>query len=292
MKTKSIHKIIRAQKVNMDGIWLDQPLPANGINQVDPFILLHHWNKNMPGGDHQKDHGVGPHPHRGFSPVTLIFKGGVHHQDSRGNNSIIMEGGTQWMNSGMGIVHSERPTKELAENGGIFEIIQFWVNTPAKNKMVPPSYQPLSKEDTPCFKSEDNKTDIAVVAGEINRIKGPIETNSPLIVLRLTIEKGGKTTVPIPVHFNTLLYQLDGSLLLNNDNESTAKDMVWFKNDGNSILIEGLENTRAILLAGEPIKEEITTYGPFVMNTQTEIMEAMRDYQMGKMGILIEEFES
>jgi redox-sensitive bicupin YhaK (pirin superfamily) len=292
MKNKSIHKIIPAQKVNMGGIYLDQPLPAAGIDQVDPFILLHHWNKKMDGGGQQKDHGVGPHPHRGFSPVTLIFKGGVHHQDSRGNNSIIMEGGTQWMNSGMGIVHSERPNKELAEKGGVFEIIQFWVNAPAKNKMDEPSYQPLSKEDTPRFKSEDKKTDIAVVAGEVHGIKGPILTNSPLIVLRLTIEKGSKTTIPLPEHFNTLLYQLDGALLVNGDRETTSKDMVWFKNDGNNISIKGMEDTRAILLAGEPIKEEITTYGPFVMNTQTEIMEAMRDYQMGKMGVLIEEFES
>jgi hypothetical protein len=292
MKTRSIHKIIPARKVNMGGIYLDQPLPATGIDQVDPFILLHHWNKKMDGGESQKDHGVGPHPHRGFSPVTLIFKGGVHHQDSRGNNSVITEGGTQWMNSGMGIVHSERPTKELSEKGGVFEIIQFWVNAPAKNKMDPPSYQPLLKEETPRFMSEDKKTDIAVVAGEINGIKGPIETNSPLIVLRLTIEKGGTSTIPLPEHFNALLYQLDGVLLVNGDAETTSKDMIWFKNDGNNISIEGRENTRAIILAGEPIKEEITTYGPFVMNTQTEIMEAMRDYQMGKMGVLIEEFES
>ncbi|MCB2208471.1 MAG: pirin family protein [Bacteroidetes bacterium] len=292
MNTRSIYKIIPAQKVNMGGIFLDQPLPAAGVDQVDPFILLHHWNKRIEGGDSQKNQGVGPHPHRGFSPVTLIFKGGVHHQDSRGNNSIIMEGGTQWMNSGMGIVHSERPTKELAEKGGIFEIIQFWVNAPAKNKMDQPSYQPLPKENTPTFKSEDKKIDIGVVAGEVNGLKGPIVTNSPLIVLRLTIEKGGKTTLPIPEHFNTILYQLDGSLNINDQNKTTAKDMVWFKNDGDNLLIEGLEETRAILLAGEPIREEITTYGPFVMNTQTEIMEAMKDYQMGKMGILIEEFES
>jgi len=288
---RSIHTIIPAQKVNMGGIYLDQPLPAAGTDQVDPFILLHHWNKRIEGGDSQKNQGVGPHPHRGFSPVTLIFKGGVHHQDSRGNNSVIKEGGTQWMNSGMGIVHSERPTKELVEKGGNFEIIQFWVNAPAKHKMDKPSYQPLSKEDTPAFKSGDDKIEIAVVAGEVNGIKGPIITNSPLIVLRLTIEEGGQVSIPLPENYNTLLYQLDGSLLLNKERTTKAKDMVWFKNDGKSITIEGMDNTRAILLAGAPINEKITTYGPFVMNTQTEIMEAMRDYQMGKMGVLIEEFD-
>jgi redox-sensitive bicupin YhaK (pirin superfamily) len=275
----------------MGGIYFDQPLPTAGIDQIDPFILLHHWNKRIEGGGSQKNQGVGPHPHRGFSPVTLIFKGGVHHQDSRGNNSVIMEGGTQWMNSGMGIVHSERPTKELVEKGGDFEIIQFWVNAPTKHKMDEPSYQPLSNEDTPFFKSEDDKIKISVVAGEVNGINGPIVTNSPLIVLNLAIEERGQVSIPLPENYNAMLYQLYGSLMLNNERATTAKDMVWFNNDGKSIAIEGMESTRAILLAGEPINEEITIYGPFVMNTQTEIMEAMRDYQMGKMGILIEEFD-
>ncbi len=157
--------------------------------------------------------------------------------------------------------------------------------------MDEPSYQPLSKEDTPSFKSEDDKIEISVVAGEVNGIKGPIVTNSPLIVLRLTIEKGGQVSIPLPENYNALFYQLDGSLLLNDKSTTTAKDMVWFKNDGKSITIEGLKDTRAILLAGEPINEKIITYGPFVMNTQTEIMEAIRDYQMGKMGILIENFD-
>ncbi len=130
-----------------------------------------------------------------------------------------------------------------------------------------------------------------MIAGEVNDTKGPIITNSPLIVLRLMIEKGGKTAIPIPEHYNAFLYQLDGSLTVNEQKKTVAKDMVWFNNDGTHISIEGHASARAIILAGEPINEKITTYGPFVMNTQSEIMEAMRDYQMGKMGILIEEFK-
>lgn len=288
---RTIRRTIKAKKVNMGGIILDQALPINGIDQIDPFILVHHWKQTLGGGEKEQDLGVGPHPHRGFAPVTFIFEGAVNHRDSRGFNSIIEAGGTQWMNSGMGIVHSERPPKGLAENGGVFEIIQFWVNAPAKNKMDPPSYQPLSKEETPIIISTDKKIKISVVAGDLNGTTGPISTYTPMLVLRLEIKKGGKTIIPIPEDYNAFIYQLDGSLIINNENITAVKDLSWLNNDGKNIELEGIEDTRAILLAGEPINEKITTYGPFVMNTQTEIMEAMRDYQKGKMGVLIEEFD-
>lgn len=288
---RTIKTKINAPKVNMGGIILDQPLPVRDINQIDPFLLVHHWNDKLSGGKKQQDLGVGPHPHRGFSPVTIIFKGAVHHQDSRGNNSVVKEGGTQWMNSGMGIVHSERPSKELAEHGGDFEFIQFWVNTPAKNKKDTPSYQPLTEEETINIVSEDGKIKVGLIAGKFMGQKGKINANSPLLVLRLDIEKGGKMQIPLPENYNAFIYQLDGNLLINTTENTQAKDLVWFNNDGKYIDIEGIENTRAIILAGEPINEPLRTYGPFVMNTQTEIMEAMRDYQMGKMGVLVEEFE-
>jgi len=288
---RTIRKIIKAEKINMGGIILDQALPIGGIDQIDPFILVHHWRQTLAGGQKEKDLGVGPHPHRGFAPVTFIFEGAVNHRDSRGFNSVIEAGGTQWMNSGMGIVHSERPPKSLAENGGVFEIIQFWVNAPAKNKMDPPSYQPLAKEETPVVLSADKKIKMSVVAGDLNGTKGPINPYTPMLVLRLEIKKGGKTIIPIPEDYNAFIYQLDGSLKINNEKITSIKDLSWLNNDGIGIEIEGVEDTRAILLAGEPINEKITTYGPFVMNTQTEIMEAMRDYQMGKMGVLIEDFD-
>ena len=288
---RSINRIIPAQKVNMGGIILDQPLPVAGVDQIDPFLLVHHWASVLPGGEREKDLGVGPHPHRGFSPVTLIFKGAVQHRDSLGTKSIIKGGGAQWMNSGKGIVHSERPPKELAEKGGDFELIQFWANTPANRKMEPAKYQPLSAEQTPTITSEDGKVKAGIVAGEALGKTGPIELMTPMLVMRFEIEKGGKMEIPIPKDFNVFLYQLDGKLTVNGDTTTKSKDLTWFENDGDSISFEGLEETRAILLAGAPLKEEVTSYGPFVMNTQTEIMKAMRDYQQGKMGILIEEFD-
>jgi len=289
---RTIRKIIPARKVNMGGIFLDQPLPTPGIDLIDPFLLIHHWKHSHPGGESEKDLGVGPHPHRGFSPVTIIYKGGVHHRDSRGNDSKVYAGGTQWMNSGMGIIHSERPVKELAENGGDFEIIQFWVNMPAKNKMDPPSYQPLAKENTKHIDSEDGKIHIAIIAGNFKGIQSTIKTLSPLLVLSLEIETNGELNIPIPEKFNALLYLLNGEIQINSENICHEKDMIWFNNDGNDILIKGNKNSRALILAGEPINETVTSYGPFVMNTQSDILQAMADYQKGKMGVLIENFDS
>ncbi len=288
---RTIRRVIGAPMVNMGGIILDQPLPVRGVDHIDPFLLVHHWKHTYHGGQNQRDLGVGPHPHRGFAPVTFIFKGGVHHQDSRGNNSIVETGGTQWMNSGMGIVHSERPTKEIAENGGEFEIIQLWINAPAKNKMDQPSYQPLTEVDTPTINSADNKVTISVIAGELKGVKGKIKSYTSLLALRLYISKGGKIEIPIPDNYNTFLYQLDGSLKIADGKETFAKDLTWFNNDGQCVDIEGIEDTRAILLAGEPINEKVISHGPFVMNTETEIMQAMADYQKGAMGVLIEQFD-
>jgi len=287
---KSINKIIKSEKVDMGGIILDQPLPNKLMDQIDPFLLIHHWDDELKGGRHQKETGVGPHPHRGFSPVTLIFKGGVQHRDSRGNNSIVTEGGTQWMFAGRGITHSERPVEELAENGGTLEFIQFWVNVPAKNKMEQPYYKAITKEDTPIYFSADKKVEVAVVSGEFNGVKGKVDTYTSINTLRFNFLKEGEIDFEIPNKHNTLFYLLKGKVQVNDEQEISSKELVHFENDDSKIKFIAKENSYGILLSGTPIGEEVESYGPFVMNTQTEIMEALRDAQMGKMGILIEEF--
>jgi redox-sensitive bicupin YhaK (pirin superfamily) len=286
---RSIKQIIKSEKVNMGGIILDQPLPNKSIDQIDPFILIHHWDDVLKGGQSQKEVGVGPHPHRGFSPVTLIFKGGVHHRDSRGNNSIVTEGGTQWMFAGRGITHSERPIKELAENGGTLEFIQFWVNVPAKNKMEQPYYNAIQKVETPTLFSEDKKVEVTVVSGELNGVKGKVNTFSPINTLRFNFKQDGEIKFDIPKDHNTLFYLLKGKVYLNNETQISAKSLVHYDNNDSTIKITAKGDGYGILLSGTPIGEEIASYGPFVMNTQTEIMEALRDSQMGKMGVLIEE---
>ncbi len=287
---KSIKQIIKSERVNMGGIMLDQPLPNKFMDKVDPFLLIHHWDHKIEGGKKQKDLGVGPHPHRGFSPVTLIFKGGVHHRDSFGNNSIVMQGGTQWMFAGHGITHSERPVNELAENGGEFEFIQFWVNVPAKNKMNKPYYIPVDSESMPAYSTKDNKVKVGVVSGEFNDVKGFVDTFSPVTTLRFEFEKDGTIEFEISKDHNCLLYNLKGELVVNSKENVSSKEMVLFANDDDKIKIEAKEKSSAIILAGEPINEEVASYGPFVMNNNQQIMEAVRDAQIGKMGMLIEEF--
>lgn len=288
MNRKSIVQIIPSQKVNMGGHILEQPLPNGPLSQLDPFLLVHHAEWTLKGNQRQKDVGIGGHPHRGFSPVTFVFKGDVRHQDSFGNDAVVSAGGTQWMHAGKGIIHSERPSKTLAEQGGEQEIIQFWVNTPAEHKMDVPYYLPLTAEETPAL--EGDGFHIKVVAGEYEGLQGPAETFSPLLLLRGEITPQASTQIKVPSHFNTLLYLLDGKLKVNGQ-VAGAKDLVWFDNDGDQVEIEAEEATRFIILSGEPIGEKVTSYGPFVMNTQTEIMEALRDAQMGKMGVLIESFD-
>ncbi len=294
MKTRlrSIKKHIKAQKVNMGGIILDQALPVRGIDQIDPFLLVHHWSDTLKGGKKQQDVGVGPHPHRGFAPVTFIFEGGVHHRDSEGHNSVIQKGGTQWMNSGKGIVHSERPTHELAQNGGDFEIIQFWVNAPSENKMDKPSYQPLSAEDTPWIEADNGKVRIGLIAGEMNGVKSKISTYSPLFITRLELASQGQVTVPVPDRYNGFIYVLDGELEVNEQATIMDKNLIQFEDNGiGDVHIKAKRDTRAILLSGQPIGEKVATYGPFVMNTQEEIMQAIQDYQSGEMGVLVENFD-
>ena len=288
---KPIKYVLSAPLVKMGDIMVYQPLPNNWTKQIDPFLLVHHWADNLKGGQKQKEVGVGPHPHSGFSPVTLVIKGGVHHRDSLGNNSVVMDGGAQWINSGKGIIHSERPVKSLAENGGEFEIVQFWVNVPAKYKMQPAEYFAFQADDIPVFYFEDGKSVARIISGELFNIRGKAQPVSPLLIVRFDLKKGCVINVPVSEKYNTFIYQLNGKLLINDTEDIEGKVQVWFENTGNELKLYASENAQLILFAGEPINEKIVNYGPFVMNIESEILIAMRDYQMGKMGILIEEFD-
>lgn len=287
-KNRKVSHLLYAEEVDMGGFPVRQPFPTDNVEMIDPFLLLHHAEISIPEDFRQFDAGVGPHPHRGFSPVTFVFKGGVHHRDSRGNNNIIYEGGTQWMNAGMGIIHSERPPADIHEHGGNQEIIQLWINTPASHKMDQPAYFGLSKEDTPTVKSDDN-TIIQVVSGEYKSIQGPIPSQTEVLALRCTFKKGGVHSFDIPQNHNAYIYALDGKLRLEGYGIIDGLHMAVLEKGSSGIKIESMEDTRFILMSGKPLNEPVQSHGPFVMNNQTQIMEAMKDYQMGKMGILVEE---
>jgi quercetin 2,3-dioxygenase len=289
MKNKTVTHLLYAHPYDMGGFPIRQPFPTANIDQIDPFILLHHADVKVPKHAEPSQAGVGPHPHRGFSPVTFIFKGGVHHRDSRGNDSVVYAGGAQWMNAGMGAIHSERPPDDIHEIGSRQEIIQLWINSPAKNKMDQPVYFPLQAEDTPRFISDDKLAIVNVVAGEVLGLKGPIPSTSPVNAATIELKKNGSLSIPIPASHNTVIYLLDGQLNIEGYGLAEGLHAVIFSKDGEYIAFKAAEDTRVLLLTGEPIGEKIVAHGPFVMNNETQIMEAMRDYQMGKMGVLIED---
>lgn len=289
MKTRTIETIAYGQPMDMGGFPIRQALPSSKADMLDPFLLLHHANIKVAENVDVKNAGVGPHPHRGFSPVTFIFKGGVHHRDSRGNSHIVYEGGTQWMNAGMGVIHSERPPEDIHALGGTQELIQLWINTPAANKMDAPAYIPVTKEDTPVVNAEDGLTSIQVVAGELNGVKGAIVPQTPINMFTIRMKKGGTYFIPFAASHNAFIYALEGTVLINEKEELPAFYMASFNKDGEGVRITAAADSILLMGTGEPLNEPVVSHGPFVMNNQTQLLEAFRDYQMGKMGVLIEE---
>jgi quercetin 2,3-dioxygenase len=289
MKNRSVTHLLYAHSYDMGGFPIKQPFPTSMVENIDPFLLLHHADIKVPNYTDPLHAGVGPHPHRGFSPVTFIFKGGVHHRDSRGNNSVVYEGGAQWINAGMGIIHSERPPADIHERGGRQEIIQLWINSPSKNKMDVPSYFPIQSDEVPSTVSPDGLIKVKVFAGEALGVKGTIPTSTPVNAITLDASAGGKITIPIPQEHNAFLYILDGKISIAGYGMAEALHAAVFGKDGDRVTIEALQNTRMLVMSGLPLNEKVVANGPFVMNSETQVLEAMRDYQKGKMGILIED---
>jgi quercetin 2,3-dioxygenase len=290
MKHRTVKTVVCANTFDMGGMPVRQAFPSNKAEAIDPFLLLHHADVKVPQHLPTTQSGVGPHPHRGFSPVTFIFKGGVHHRDSRGNDNIVYEGGTQWMNAGMGVIHSERPPHDIFEKGGRQEIIQLWVNTPAAHKMDQPSYQPLNAEDTPFIESDDKKVRVNIHSGELNGIKGPINSYTIVNTFTAKMDEGGKFSFQIPSTHNAFIYVLHGEVSITNDESPVEENFAAvFNNDGEQFELTALKNSTVFVGTGEPLNEPVASHGPFVMNDQTQLMEAFRDYQMGKMGVLIED---
>jgi len=279
-----VKQILYAHMVDMGGIPVRQPLPTQQIEQIDPFLLLHHHIGHIEKDSDPRNVGVGPHPHRGFSPVTFIFQGDVHHRDSRDHSSVVSAGGVQWMNAGMGIVHSERPSALLTNAGGIQEIIQLWINTPQDKKMDQPAYQAFQKEDLPQLQNG-----LSLVAGHQGNDQGPAVTEMPVKAIMGEIEAGQQVSIDVN-YAHSFLYLLEGSISIENFGLMDQHNLAWLEEDAEVLTFETKEKSKLLFLSADPLNEPLATYGPFVMNNQTQIMEAMRDYQMGKMGVLIEEF--
>lgn len=269
----------------MAGAKVRQALPTQQLEQISPFLLLHHFGptKVEPGAE---GFDLGPHPHRGFEPVTFLYQGGLRHKDSRGNEGILEAGDVQWMTAGMGIIHSEQVSKAFRESGGLLEGIQLWVNLPKAQKMVQPRYQDIKAASIPVIKEDG--IEIKVVAGAYKGTKGPALTYTPIKAWQIKANQGAQTTIEIPADYNAILYIVKGKLVSANGFEYAAETLLQYKLDGETIFIKAVEDSEILLLAGQPIDEPVAQWGPYVMNTQTELLEAMRDYQMGKMGYYVD----
>lgn len=285
MKTKNIERIEAAHSFKMGSMTVKQPLPARGMNKVGPFILLHHAGpKEIKPGT--RKFRIDPHPHRGFQPVTFIFQGEVEHYDSKGNHGLLKAGEVQWMNAGSGIVHSEGPPLSFFEKGGTSEIIQLWINLPKAKKMSEPSYQDIKKDSIPVLEENDGKVQFNIVAGTYKSVKGPAITATELTAMTAYFKAGAETTLSFPSSFVASVYLLDGELIVNNDRSVEKEHLVVFDNAGDSFTIKATEDSKLLILAGEPINEPMISHGPFVMNSIEEINEAIDDYEAGKMGVL------
>ena len=287
MKLKTIEHKLGSPLVNMGPIRLRQPIPNTTIDQVDPFLLLHHYGPYAISA-FNNPFDLGPHPHRGFEPITLLFKGEQLHRDSLGNEMLVKAGDVQWTTAGRGIIHAEGPSKEFVEKGGELEGIQLWLNLPAKDKMMPPAYQHVKSEDMPVIENSDKTINLKVVAGEQAGKKGVVKTQTLVNVFTVNAKEAGTMKISIPNNHKSLIYLLDGEVFVNKEVllKKGAMQAVTFNHDGDSIEFEARKESTLLILSGEPINEKVAQYGPYVMNTQTEIMEAMRDFQQGKMGYL------
>jgi hypothetical protein len=256
-----------------------------GLTGMSPFFLLDYGSKWLvPPSDTPK--GVGVHPHRGFETVTIAYHGKVAHHDSAGNSGVIGEGDVQWMTAGAGVLHKEFHEKEFSRNGGIFQMVQLWVNLPAKDKMTNAKYQAIENKDMTRVLLDDGKSIVEIIAGEYKGKKGPAFTFSPVNLFNAKLIKGAKAGFSFEKNFNTGMLVIEGEIKINNLKTATENQFVLFGHDGEDIVIEAIEPSIVLVLSGKPIHEPIASYGPFVMNTEAEIRKAYEDFNNGKFGYL------
>jgi len=259
--------------------------PKIGLTGMSPFFLLDYGSKWLvPPSETPK--GVGVHPHRGFETVTIAYHGKVAHHDSAGNSGVIGEGDVQWMTAAAGVLHKEFHEKEFSRNGGIFQMVQLWVNLPAKFKMTPAKYQAIENKDMTKVLLEDGKSIVELIAGEYNGKKGPAFTFSPVNLFNAKLIKGAKASFSFNKNYNTGILVIEGMVKINNSKTAPENHFILFGHDGEDIIIEAVEKSDVLILSGEPIHEPIASYGPFVMNTEAEIKQAYEDYNNGKFGYL------
>ncbi len=288
MKTRQIEKVVKPGVPHFvgDGFRVHNFIPGTStMKRMDPFIMLDYNSKfNFPPTDKPK--GVGVHPHRGFETVTIAYKGRVEHGDSSGGGGVIGEGDVQWMTAASGVLHKEFHETEWSKTGGVFQMVQLWVNIPAKYKMSTPKYQAIANKQISKVTLPDNAGVVEVIAGKYNDIVGPASTFSPINMFNLKLKKGAKIELTFPDYYTTALLMVEGAGSVNNSTNVLEDHFALFSNDGDTFSVEALEDAVILVLSGAPLNEPIAAHGPFVMNTQEELIEAFQDFNTGKFGYL------
>jgi len=269
-----------------DGFPVRNLFPSNGLNgEVSPFLMLDYAGpRRFEPADRPR--GVGEHPHRGFETVTIAYQGSVAHRDSAGNSGVIGPGDVQWMTAASGVVHEEMHEAEFTKKGGIFEMVQLWVNLPAKEKMSKPRYQGIESAQIPVVELGEGSV-ARIIAGSWAEAKGAARTVTPVELFDLRLKAGAKVEIPVPEGHNAAVVLLRGGVTLNG--EKTVKgeaQIATFTTRGGLIGVEALEDTTLLILGGEPINEPVASYGPFVMNPREQITQAIEDFNAGRMGRL------
>ena len=280
---------------NDQGHWVGNGFPVRTLffyqqlgKEMSPFLMLDLAGPaEFPPTTERK--GVGTHPHRGFETVTIVYDGEVSHKDSTGQGGTIGPGDVQWMTAGAGILHQEFHSDAFAKQGGVLQMVQLWVNLPAKHKMTAPGYQPILSQSIPEIELSNSSGSIRVIAGQYEGRVGPAKTFTPMNVFDIRLKKGEELVLPAPDGWNTSVVVLRGALesgANSADRGVIAKDakMLMFSQEGAGIKVKALEDTVALLLSGEPIAEPIVGHGPFVMNTREEIEQAIDDFNRGAFG--------
>ncbi|MDM0463463.1 pirin family protein [Clostridium perfringens] len=287
-KFRTIENIFKAPEPHMvgDGFRVSQYIPTGikSMERLSPFLLLD-YNAPYYFKPSETRLGVGAHPHRGFETVTIAYDGKVEHHDNKGNHGIIGPGDVQWMTAASGIMHKEYHETEFSKNGGIFHMVQLWVNLPKDKKMIEPKYQPLLKEEMGVLKLDNDKGEISIIAGEVKGVNGPANTFTNINLYNINLKNYGNTTLSEPQNFNTAILILKGEAKVNEDKICKEGDFIVFENGEGEILLESFtEESLFLVLSGEPINEPVVSHGPFVMNTLGEILDAYEDFRNNKFG--------
>lgn len=285
--TKDVLGVYQPGSAHMvgDGFPVRNLFPSNDLDrQVNPFLMLDYAGPHQfPGTDQPR--GVGEHPHRGFETVTIMYQGAVAHRDSAGNAGVIGPGDVQWMTAASGVVHEEMHELQWAKKGGTFQAIQLWVNLPRSQKMSAPRYQTILDADIPVIDLNDGGR-LRVIAGSFQGRKGPAHTVTPIELYDLQLKGGASVVLTLPQGHNVSLLVLIGRTRLNGTHTAGESELVVYQREGAQLRIEAQEESRLLIMSGEPINEPIARYGPFVMNTKDELVQAAQDYQAGRMGHL------